>query len=193
MFTLIRHSLAVLTVAVGFSAMTATVAHATSPCPSGHCNLQVAPQSCKRVEVINAPRVNLRASNKFRNNSNVIGVAYNHDVFKLKRCTKRGCKIILKTDQGPVGAWIHSNFVSCTRKKKYQQCGLYSVNGGQSTLRRNQNYNPHQTTYTSRNGNVRIHIGNGSGGNHHHHHQGSGQSLSYGQLRINFNISASIH
>lgn len=200
MFNLIQKSVAVLALVTGLSVLTVGVASATSPCPHGNCNLQYAPQSCKRVEVVGAPIVNLRSSNQFHNRSNVIGVTYRNDVFKLKRCTKKGCKIILKTDQGPVGAWIHSNYLSCTRKRKYQQCGLYSVSGGgnNSYVHHQQSYGhggSHTTTWTNQAGNFRLSITrpNTGYGHGHYHHKPVPSRPAYGQLYINFNIGASLH
>ena len=100
------------------------MASATPPCAYGTCNLKVAPQSCKRVEVVGAPRVNLRASNAFHSKDNVIGTTYRGDVFALKRCTKKGCKVILESEQGPVGAWIHSNYLSCTGSTAISSAGF---------------------------------------------------------------------
>lgn len=207
--------LAMLTVVVGLSALQANVATASPPCAYGACNLKVAPQSCKRVEVVGAPRVNLRSSNSFKRKDNVIGVTYRNDVFKLKRCTKKGCKIILQTEQGPVGAWIHSNYLSCTRKHRYQQCGLYRVSRPDSHGRHSGSHDHshghghthdhghvHQQgqgasrTFTSKNGNFRLTI-NTPGiapAPHYHNHEAQSSSVpSYGQLFINFNIAGSLH
>lgn len=180
--------LAVLTVVVGLSAIHANVATATPPCVSGACNLKVAPQSCKRVEVVGAPRVNLRSSNAFHRKDNVIGVTYRNDVFKLKRCTQRGCKIILQTEQGPVGAWVHSNYLSCTRKHKYQQCGLYRVSRPDSHGHTH-DYGTSRT-FISENGNFKLTIN--TPGTAQHHPVPKTSVPSYGQLFINFNITGSL-
>lgn len=183
--------LAVLTVVVGFGALQAPAAGATPVCPTGHCNITTPAETCKRVQVVNAPLVNLRASNDFRHKSNVIGVASRGDVYKLRRCKKDGCKVILQTEEGKLGAWIHRDYVSCTRKKRYQQCGLFSVNqsprypvsGGSSS----------GFSFTTGDGKLRLTLTPPGGGHHHHHHHGGGGALPYGNLRVSFNISASIH
>ena len=201
--SVLNRFLAALTVVVGLSAIHANVATATPPCVSGACNLKVAPQSCKRVEVVGAPRVNLRSSNDFHDSDNVIGVTYRRDVFALQRCTHRGCKVILETERGPVGAWVHSNYLSCTRKHRYQQCGLYEISrpvdyGYHSHAKGHAHGHTHHhggsRTFTSKNGNFKLTINTpGNGSHHHHHHQGySTPKLSYGQLFINFNIGASL-
>ena len=188
--------LVALTVFVGFGALHTNIASASPPCPSGYCDLVVAPKSCKRVEVINANHVNLRAANAFKSDSNIIGVASRGDVYKLRRCKKDGCKIILQTDQGKVGAWIHRNYVTCTAKKRYQQCGLFSV---QQTSRypstpASGNTGSHGWSYTSENGNFRLTLTPPAGSRHHHHHHYAGaKGPPYGNLRISFNIAASVH
>ena len=194
--------LAALTVCVGLSALWTNVASATPPCAYGACNLKVAPQSCKRVEVVGAPRVNLRASNAFHSKDNVIGTTYRGDVFALKRCTKKGCKVILESEQGPVGAWIHSNYLSCTRKHRYQQCGLYRISRpytdgyhshGVGHGHQHSHHHGNSHTFTSKNGNFKLTVKTPGYAEHSHHHQDySASQPSYGQLFVNFNIGASL-
>lgn len=189
-----RWILAALTVSVGFGAFHANVASATSICPSGYCEIVVPPKSCNRVEVINAKRVNLRSSNNFNEGRNVIGVAARGDVFKLRRCTKKGCKVILQTTEGKVGAWIHHDYVSCTTKKRYQECGLYDVTRSAD----NPNSSSVSTGWslTNKDGTFRLTLTPPSGNGHHHHHHANphhGGPLPYGHLWVSFNISASVH